>query len=166
MSQARTTTSEVDEFLADVLPRQEEEERALRNGDPEPRIRMWSRNDPVTLFGTAGPAGTGSGWERVSGIFRWVASQFSDCREYEFELLAAGVSGDLAYTVGFERATMSIAGGPVGPSVVRVTHVYRREDGQWKIVHRHGDNFVPSDPSAPPADVSAVMDQPAGPRRQ
>jgi ketosteroid isomerase-like protein len=22
---------------------------------------------------------------------------------------------------------------------LRVTHVYRREDGQWRIVHRHGD---------------------------
>jgi len=22
---------------------------------------------------------------------------------------------------------------------VRVTHVYRRENGEWKIVHRHGD---------------------------
>jgi hypothetical protein len=48
----------------------------------------------------------------VSGVFRWIASRFSDCREYEFELLAVGVSGDLAYTVGFERATWSIDGGP------------------------------------------------------
>ena len=23
---------------------------------------------------------------------------------------------------------------------VRVTHIYRREDGAWKIVHRHADN--------------------------
>jgi ketosteroid isomerase-like protein len=27
-----------------------------------------------------------------------------------------------------------------GGSTVRVTHVYRREDGEWKIVHRHGDS--------------------------
>jgi ketosteroid isomerase-like protein len=144
MTQARTAPNEVDEFLADVLRRQEEEEeeRALRNGDPEPRLRMWSSNDPVTLFGAAGAAGTGSGWERVSGMMRWIASRFSDGRDYEFELLAAGVSGDLAYTVGFERSTMSIDGGPAGPIVIRVTHVYRREDGQWKIVHRHGDTSL------------------------
>ena len=30
---------------------------------------------------------------------------------------------------------------------LRVTHVYRRENGQWKIVHRHGD-FAPVDESA------------------
>jgi ketosteroid isomerase-like protein len=161
MNQPATAQDNVDEFLADVLPRQEEEERAVRNGDPEPRLRMWSSNDPVTLFGAAGAAGTGSGWERVSGMFRWIASRFSDCREYEFELLAAEVSGDLAYTVGFERSTMSIDGDPARPNVVRVTHVYRREDGQWKIVHRHG---TLAETSAPQADSSAAG-QPV-PRRQ
>ena len=138
MNRVVTATTEVDEFLADVLPRQEEEERALRSGDPEPRLRMWSSNDPVSLFGAEGPAGT-RGWDGISDRFRSIASRFSDCREYEFELLAAGVSGDLAYTVGFERATMSVDGGPTGPVVLRVTHVYRREDGEWKVVHRHGD---------------------------
>ena len=147
MTQTRTTQNDLDEFLADILPRQEAEERALRNGDPEPRIRMWSTTEPVTLLGAAGPRGTGSGTERVTELFRWIAGQFSDCTEYEFELLAAGVSGDLAYTVGFERSTMSIAGGPPGPNVIRVTHVYRREDGEWRIVHRHGDaSFSPSAP--------------------
>jgi ketosteroid isomerase-like protein len=165
MTQATKAPNEVDEFLADVLPRQEEEERALRNGDPEPRLRMWSSNDPVTLLGAAGAAGTGSGWERVSGMFRWIASRLSDCREYEFELLAAEVSGDLAYTVGFERATMSIDGDPARPNVIRVTHIYRREDGQWKIVHRHG---TLSETSAPPADPTApnAAGQPARWRQQ
>jgi ketosteroid isomerase-like protein len=32
-------------------------------------------------------------------------------------------------------------GGPVRPNRLRVTHVYRRENGQWKIVHRHGDGL-------------------------
>jgi ketosteroid isomerase-like protein len=140
MNQTATGTTEVDEFLADVLPRQEEEERALRNNDPEPRLRMWSSNDPVTLLGADGSAGT-IGWDGISDRFRSIATRFSDCREYEFELLAAGVSGDLAYTVGFERATMSLDGGPAGPNVLRVTHIYRREDGEWKIVHRHADQL-------------------------
>jgi ketosteroid isomerase-like protein len=37
---------------------------------------------------------------------------------------------------------------------VRVTHVYRRENGEWKIVHRHGDS-VPVDES-PPVDASTT----------
>ena len=37
----------------------------------------------------------------------------------------------------------SIAGRPVEPVTVRVTHIYRRENGEWKIVHRHADNPGP-----------------------
>jgi ketosteroid isomerase-like protein len=39
-------------------------------------------------------------------------------------------------------------GVPVEPWTLRVTHVYRREDGEWKIVHRHADH-VPADQTAP-----------------
>jgi ketosteroid isomerase-like protein len=129
--------SEVDEFLADILPRQIEAEKALHSGDVEPRLALWSANDPVTVFGAFGVAK--SGWDDVSETFRWVASRFSSMAAYDFELVAAGASGDLAYTVGYERHSTSIEGGPVKPHTLRVTHVYRRENGEWKIVHRHGD---------------------------
>jgi ketosteroid isomerase-like protein len=129
--------TEVDEFLAETLPRQIEAEKALHNGDVTPRLEMWSANDPVTLFGAFGVAK--SGWDEVSETFRWVASRFSNLAEYNFELVAAGASGDLAYTVGYERHSVSIECGPVQPHTLRVTHVYRRENGEWKLVHRHGD---------------------------
>ena len=129
--------AEPDEFLAETLPRQIEAEKALHNGDVTPRLEMWSAKDPVTLFGAFGVAK--SGWDEVSETFRWVASRFSNLAEYDFELVAAGASGDLAYTVGFERHSASIEDGPVKPRTLRVTHVYRRENGEWKVVHRHGD---------------------------
>jgi ketosteroid isomerase-like protein len=28
------------------------------------------------------------------------------------------------------------------PYTLRVTHAYRREDGDWKIVHRHADGLT------------------------
>jgi ketosteroid isomerase-like protein len=129
--------TELDDFLTEFLPRQIEAEEALHNGDAEPRLALWSTADPVSVFGAAGPNKTGR--DEVSRIFRWIASRFSNCASYSFDLVAAGVSEDLAYTVGYERSLLSFDGGPVGPSVLRVTHVYRREDGEWKIVHRHGD---------------------------
>lgn len=138
--------SELDDFLSGFLARQIEAEEAIHNGNPEPRMALWSTSEPVTLFGARGP--NKSGWDEVSRIFRWIASRFSDCASYSFDLVAAGVSGDLAYTVGYERSVLSFDGGPVGPSILRVTHVYRREDGEWKIVHRHGDR-PPVDESAP-----------------
>jgi ketosteroid isomerase-like protein len=135
--------SDLDEFLA----RHAEAEEAMIRGDPAPRMALWSRRDPVTLFGAA-TGGCKVGWDELSRIFRWVASTFSDVSDFRFEVEAAGVSGDLAYAVGYERFNGSIDGRPVAPVTVRVTHVYRREDGEWRIVHRHGDS-VPADESPP-----------------
>ena len=72
--------SELDDFLAGTLARQIEAEEAIHNGDPVPRMEMWSTNDPVMLFGAFGP--NRSGWDEVSRTFRWVASRFSDCTAY------------------------------------------------------------------------------------
>jgi ketosteroid isomerase-like protein len=138
--------SELEDFLESTISRQVEAEEAIHSGDVEPRMEMWSKQDPVTLFGAWGPCK--SGWDEVSRVFRWVASRFSDFRSYDFELVAAGVSGDLAYTVAYERSTGSVDGGPAEPTTLRVTHVYRRENGDWKIVHRHGDH-PPVDQSPP-----------------
>jgi ketosteroid isomerase-like protein len=130
--------SEVDDFLAEVQPRMLAELEALHNGDPGPRLAMWSSRDPVTLFGAAI---NGSGWEEVSGVFRSIATRWSDCTDQRIELLAAGASGDLAYTVELEHTAVSIDGVPAEPYTLRVTQVYRREDGEWKVVHRHGDHY-------------------------
>lgn len=81
----------------------------------------------------------------MSRTFPWVASRFSDVSDYRFDVLVADVRGDMAYAVGYERFSGSIDGRPVEEVTVRSTHVYRREDGEWKIVHRHGDNPPPLD---------------------
>jgi ketosteroid isomerase-like protein len=137
--------SEIDDFRARVLARQAEAEEALHQGDPGPRMEIWSRRDPVTLFGAAGHYK--SGWDELSGTFRWVASRFSQVSDYSFEVLVADVRDDMAYAIGYERYNGSVDGRPVEPITLRSTHIYRREDGEWKIVHRHGDN--------PPTDSSA-----------
>jgi ketosteroid isomerase-like protein len=77
----------------------------------------------------------------VSRAFEVLASRFSDCAAYQVDLLAAGASGDLAYTVAYERVTASIENAP-NSYTLRVTQIYRREDGDWKLVHRHGDEVA------------------------
>ncbi|HEX3271636.1 MAG TPA: nuclear transport factor 2 family protein [Ktedonobacterales bacterium] len=128
--------SELDDFLATTLPRQLEAERAIHNGDPEPRMAMWSTNEPVTVLGAVQNA---TGRDEATKLFRWLAAGFSNCAAFSFDLIAAGVSGDLAYTTGYEHTSVSWDGVPLEPYILRVTHVYRRENGEWKIVHRHGD---------------------------
>jgi quercetin dioxygenase-like cupin family protein/ketosteroid isomerase-like protein len=130
--------NEVEEFRKTMLARQIEAEEAIVHGDAGPRMELWSRWDPVTLFGAIGMSE--SGWEQLSETFTWVASRFSNVSNFRFDVEVVEVSGDMAYTLGFERFNGSIAGRAVEPVTVRVTHIYRREDGEWKIVHRHADN--------------------------
>jgi hypothetical protein len=77
--------SGLDDFLATTFARQVEAEEALHNGDPGPRLAMWSTQDPVTVLGAVQSA---SGWDEVSRLFRWLGSGFSACTSYRFELHA------------------------------------------------------------------------------
>jgi ketosteroid isomerase-like protein len=129
--------SDVEDFLAQMVQRHAAAVTAVRSGDATSMITMLSTSDPVTLFPAA--QATQQGWRGVSEAFQRVASVYSDATPVQFDVLAAGVSGDLAYLVGHERGSTSVAGGPAQEVDLRVTQVYRREEGEWKLVHRHGD---------------------------
>jgi ketosteroid isomerase-like protein len=129
----------LDDFLAETRPCLIAELETIHNGDPEPRLAIWSTQDPVTLFGAAK---SGSGWDQLSRTFRSLASRWSNCTDQRVDIIAAGVSGDRAHTVGFEPTAVSVDGVPVEPYILRVAQVYRREHGQWKVVHRHADQVL------------------------
>jgi ketosteroid isomerase-like protein len=85
----------------------------------------------------------------MAAVFPWVADRYRD-GTVDFDYVLAWEGADAAYTVGYERARVSIDGGERADWTIRVTHVFRREDGRWMLVHRHGD-FAPADDS-PNAD--------------
>lgn len=130
------STRELDSFTQTTLARQRLADEAAYAGDPEPYVRMWSQQDPVSLFGAFGPCKTG--WAEVSRTLRWAVTRFSD-GDMTTDLEVAYAGADLAYTVGYEHTSASWDGVPLEPYTLRVTHAYRREDGEWKIVHRHAD---------------------------
>jgi ketosteroid isomerase-like protein len=130
---------ETQQFLAEMMPRYAKAENALHNGDVAPRMAMWTRDDPVVLFGAAM---TGRGWGEIAPMFESLGAQFSACTQYENEIIAAEASGDLAYTIALEHIAVSVDAVPQR-FVLRVTTLFRREDGEWKIVHRHGDALEP-----------------------
>jgi ketosteroid isomerase-like protein len=132
--------TETEEFLAATMPRLTEAETALHHGDTAGRIAMWSRTDPLTVFGAALSA---RGWDEIGPMFGKLGTTFSGCESYRNEIVAAGTSGDLAYIVALERITASINGAPAQPFALRATTVFRREDGEWKVVHRHADSLTP-----------------------
>ncbi len=124
-----------DEFIAWTQSRLREAESALHNGDPEPRLALWSSREPVSVLG-AWLSGTGQ--DEVRNLFRTLAETFSDCTSHVYEIVAADVVGDLAFTAGYER-TQAVVKGERRRYVLRVTQTYRREEGEWKVAHRHAD---------------------------
>jgi ketosteroid isomerase-like protein len=130
--------SERDDFLTWVNSSLYRAERALHNGDAEPRRALWSRSEPVSVLGAWRNA---CGQEELDELFTALGRSFSDCTSYSLELQAFDVVGDMAYTAGLERTSASVDGHP-GTYTLRATQVYRREGGEWKVAHRHADTVA------------------------
>ena len=126
--------SELDELLAWVRADLTDAEIALHDGDAGPRRAIWSRHDPVSVLGAWRNA---HGQAGIDALFTHLAASFSDCTSWELAVVEAEVLGDAAYTVGLEHTSASVDGVP-RTYTLRVTQVYRREDGEWKVAHRHG----------------------------
>jgi ketosteroid isomerase-like protein len=127
--------SDRDDFLTWVKTALYEAEVALHNGDARSRRAIWSRKEPVSVLGAWRDA---HGQAELDELFASLAGSFSDCASYRFELQAYDVVGDMAYTAGLEHATASVDGRSRSYTL-RATQVYRREGGEWKVAHRHGD---------------------------
>jgi ketosteroid isomerase-like protein len=127
-----------EEFEAWVRSSLHDAELALHNGDPAPRRALWSRAEPVSVLGAWRNA---RGQREIDDLFESLATTFSDCTSWAFEPLTLDVVGDVAYTAGLERTTASVDG-EVRSYTLRVTQVYRREDGRWQVVHRHADTVA------------------------
>jgi ketosteroid isomerase-like protein len=129
--------SDREDFLEWVRTRLYDAEVALHNGDAAPRLAIWSTKEPVTVLGAWRSA---TNYRETRELFNVLEKSFSDCRSYSFELIAADVVGDMAYTVGYEHTRASVDGEP-RTYTLRATQVYRRENGEWKVAHRHGDTL-------------------------
>jgi ketosteroid isomerase-like protein len=130
--------SDRDDFLAWVETALYEAELALHNGDAEPRRALWSQHEPVSVLGAWRNA---HGRQELDQLFTALGRTFSDCVSYAFELQAYDVVGDMAYTAGLEHTSASVDGQPRSYTL-RATQVYRREAGEWKVAHRHGDTVI------------------------
>ena len=127
-----------EDFLAWVKTSLYQAELALHKGDPAPRRALWSRREPVSVLGAWRNA---HGQEEIDALFAYLGRSFSNCTSFTFEVQAYDVIGDMAYTAGLEHTSVSVDGKP-RTYTLRATQVYRREDGQWKVVHRHGDTVT------------------------
>jgi ketosteroid isomerase-like protein len=110
-------------------------------GNVLPWKEMCSHRDDVTIIG--GWGGYERGWiEQVEKRYEWAAARFEG-GEVHFENISLVVAPELAYSVDIERSNVRLSGKEgVVPMTLRVTTIYRLEDKQWKVVHRHADPLL------------------------
>ena len=82
------------------------------------------------------------------------AAHYQDGDATSLEIVAKCVTPGLAYLVQVERLKAKVDGGSdIDPFALRVTMIFRPEEGTWKIVHRHAD------PITTPRAAESVIQQ-------
>ncbi len=115
-------------------------------GNPEPTQKLFSHREDVSLNNPFGPPA--HGWEHVAKTAEHAASQVRDGEFLGAEIIEKNVTPELAYVVEIERAKAKIGGSEdITPFALRVTMIFRPEDGEWKIVHRHADPITAPQPA-------------------
>ncbi len=133
------------EELDEVIHRCQLGLREFIKGNPEPMQSMFSHREDVTLANPIAPPARG--WEQVAATMERAASNVRDGEITGFETVAKYVTPELAYVMWIERAKAKIGGRPdAAPFALRVTMIFRPEDGTWKVVHRHADTVTTARP--------------------
>lgn len=96
---------------------------------------VWSHGAQVTAFHPIG--GREIGWDKVGGSFDQVAKLASDGQVKLADQIIQ-VAGDMACETGTEKGQVVLAGLSAAIDH-RVTNVYRKENGSWRIIHHHTD---------------------------
>jgi hypothetical protein len=119
---------------------------AVANSDPEPMKELCSHSDAISQCGFWG--GVEHGWAKVSERWDWVAAQFvPGPGVVTTDTVFLTVTGEMAYGVFIERwwGQFTSRSEPT-ETMIRATLIFRRENGIWKAVHRHGDVRVAKAP--------------------
>jgi ketosteroid isomerase-like protein len=115
-------------------------------GNPAPVLELWSRRDDVTLANPYG--GVAHGWDEVVEASEQAASTSRDGQLVSTEIVEKHVTAELAYVVVIDQAEAKIGGREDRtPFALRTTMIFRPEEGEWKVVHRHADPITTPQPA-------------------
>ena len=118
----------------------------VANGDISDITALYSHTDDATSF--YGWGGYEKGWQAVSTRWDWAGRQFKG-GSVSYENVTTVVSSELAYTTDIETFEARMEGMEQPARWAnRVTHIFRLEGGEWRLVHRHAnrleDQYAPS----------------------
>ncbi len=134
--------------LDETIERYHRAADAFARGDADPVKQLFSHSDDVTLANPFGPAV--QGWQQVADALDSASSRFRDGEVEGFDSRAKHATDDLAAVFEIEHWHAKVgASDDLASFVLRVSTTLRREDGGWKLVHRHADPIATSAPSGP-----------------
>ena len=130
------------------------------NGDPTLWKQNVSQREDSMIMGAWGAYERG--WDDVGPRYDWAAARFRESgARVQPDYLVTAVSGDIAYTVAIERSVVRLADQDEPASMsLRVTHVFRKEAGSWKLVLRHADPLTEKTAPATVLEKSSAASQP------
>jgi len=110
-------------------------------GNSQPIKMLYSHRDDVFL---ANPFGlTVIGWTQVSNALDFASSKFRDGVVNNFEIIVKYVTSELMTIFGIEKWKAKVGGrNEISSFDLRVTTTFRKEDGEWKVIHRHADSIA------------------------
>jgi ketosteroid isomerase-like protein len=109
---------------------------------------MYSRANDVTLANPFGHAVRGRA--EVEAALDYVSSRFSDGEVTEFNNIARYETADLVTFLDVEHWRTRVGGArDLSDLDLRVSSTYRREDSEWRLVHRHADPISSFDEAGP-----------------
>ena len=114
---------------------------AFTTGDAEAQKPLWSRRDDVTLANPIGP--TAHGWHEVEAAMDSAAAQIRDGEPGRYDTISEYATADLAYNHEIQHTRARFGSAEESRSIsLRVTTIFRRENDEWRIVHRHADSIT------------------------
>jgi ketosteroid isomerase-like protein len=129
-----------DEEVADLIRRSAEAASALIRGDIRTYVTLVRHADDYTLMAPSGGEPR-RGFDASDQALDALARYFQG-GEAELQVVQSYASGDMVVLVAIERQHGEVGGLPDQDWSLRVTLVFRREGGEWRLVHRHADPLV------------------------
>jgi ketosteroid isomerase-like protein len=132
--------------LEHAIERSHEALASILKGDSSGYKALFSHRDDVTLGNPFGPYARGR--KNVEATLDGAASHYRDGEVTGAELIATYATSDLTCVVEVEHGRAKVGGGAdLVPVSVRVTSVFRREQGEWRLIHRHADPITKPRPA-------------------
>jgi ketosteroid isomerase-like protein len=129
-----------DEEVADLIRQTAEAASALIRGDIRSYVALVRHADDYTLMPPSGGEPR-RGFDASDQALEALARYFQG-GEAELEVFQSYAPGDLVVLVAIERQHGEVGGLPDQDWSLRVTLVFRRDEGGWRLVHRHADPLV------------------------